>query len=389
MYYSADWQLLEERVDQDFVASPGVDRHQQYAWGHRYIDDAILHRIDDDGPGPGGYDRTYYHLTDVQFSTRAIVDAAANLVERVSYTAYGEARHHRMADLIGDGDVGIVDDLALLGNWGNYGVGDLDRDGTVGIVDFLAERADWGVALQPRGLISASSVDNQIGYDGYVFNAETQQYHVRHRCYDPILGRWLQRDPSVYIDGMNTYQYVESRPITSKDPSGLVAIPCSGRKPTLRDALCCRSVFSRGAGTALTICCKGNLVACVDDKGIKRRSKGKTPKAIDAVIACLKKCEPLHCPNFNCKPGSSGNPQPKTATGPGSFDCSECAVHTCYVDCARGKHAASDAGRKLLHRTIKEAEKKRKKFCDKCAEDQDPAHDPGCNPGDPIGVPIR
>lgn len=121
--------MLKERVDQDFAASPGVDRHQQYAWGHQYIDDAILHRIDNEPDGI--YDATYCHLTDAQFSTRAIIDDAANLVERVSYTAYGEERHHRMADLNDDGAVGIVDDLALLGNWGNYGVGDLDRDGTL------------------------------------------------------------------------------------------------------------------------------------------------------------------------------------------------------------------------------------------------------------------
>ena len=43
--------------------------------------------------------------------------------------------------------------------------------------------------------ITAPAIDNQIGYDGYVFNQETAQYLVRHRSYDTTLGRWLERDP--------------------------------------------------------------------------------------------------------------------------------------------------------------------------------------------------
>ncbi len=47
------------------------------------------------------------------------------------------------ADLGGDGDVGILDLLALLANWGDSG-GDVDGDGTTGIVDLLALLANWG-----------------------------------------------------------------------------------------------------------------------------------------------------------------------------------------------------------------------------------------------------
>ncbi|MCY2929869.1 MAG: hypothetical protein NTV86_10325 [Planctomycetota bacterium] len=38
--------------------------------------------------------------------------------------------------------------------------------------------------------------------------------------YHPGTGRWLQRDPVGYKDGMNLYQYVNSRPATTSDPSG-------------------------------------------------------------------------------------------------------------------------------------------------------------------------
>lgn len=57
-------------------------------------------------------------------------------------------------------------------------------------------------------------------WDGYVFNAETKQYHVRFRCYDPVLGRWLERDPLEYEDGMSLYEYVASNPSTNIDSTG-------------------------------------------------------------------------------------------------------------------------------------------------------------------------
>ena len=56
MYYSSDWQLLEERIDDD-LASGTIDRHVQYVWGPRYIDDIVLHRQDED---VDGYEDTWY-----------------------------------------------------------------------------------------------------------------------------------------------------------------------------------------------------------------------------------------------------------------------------------------------------------------------------------------
>ena len=44
----------------------------------------------------------------------------------------------------GDGNVGIVDFLALLALWGIADPCDIDNDGVVGITDFLALLANWG-----------------------------------------------------------------------------------------------------------------------------------------------------------------------------------------------------------------------------------------------------
>jgi hypothetical protein len=43
---------------------------------------------------------------------------------------------------------------------------------------------------------------------------------VRFRSYSPTLGRWLERDPAGYVDGMGLYEYVRGGPIAAVDPSG-------------------------------------------------------------------------------------------------------------------------------------------------------------------------
>lgn len=42
-----------------------------------------------------------------------------------------------------------------------------------------------------------------------------------HAHYSPELGRWLERDPAGYVDGMNLYDCVSGRPLTASDSSGL------------------------------------------------------------------------------------------------------------------------------------------------------------------------
>lgn len=46
-------------------------------------------------------------------------------------------------------------------------------------------------------------------------------YHYRARAYDPVHGRFLQRDPLEYIAGLNQYEYVYSDPLYTIDPYGL------------------------------------------------------------------------------------------------------------------------------------------------------------------------
>jgi RHS repeat-associated protein len=45
--------------------------------------------------------------------------------------------------------------------------------------------------------------------------------HVGHRWYDLSTGRFLQRDPTGVMNGLNVYEYVLSDPVSDVDPSGL------------------------------------------------------------------------------------------------------------------------------------------------------------------------
>ncbi|MFN8818076.1 MAG: RHS repeat-associated core domain-containing protein, partial [bacterium] len=65
-------------------------------------------------------------------------------------------------------------------------------------------------------------VDNRFGFAGYMWDPFLKLYHVRHRVYDPMGGRWLQRDPIGMAGGWNLYQYCGGEPWGYVDPSGLI-----------------------------------------------------------------------------------------------------------------------------------------------------------------------
>jgi len=237
-YYSAGWQLVEERVDDGWTSGGGfsADRRLQYLWGIRYIDDIVMHREDHDGDGDftdGGTLR-WWHVTDVQYSTVAVLDDSATIHERIAYDAYGKARHHDDKDVDRDGDFdstdrGILTTLvptpfsSVAITSGSYNADcDLNRDGVLNITDVGLIGTSYVSALAP-GELSNSTVKNTIGWDGYVFNPEIaagRSYLVRFRSYDTGLGRWVERDPAIYIDAMNMYMYAISAPTSYSDPSG-------------------------------------------------------------------------------------------------------------------------------------------------------------------------
>jgi RHS repeat-associated protein len=231
MYYSAAWQLLEERIED--LDESGPDLIGQQVWGPRYIDDAVLRRVID--PQVDGPAAKYYYLTDAQFSSRALITAGGadpQVVERVRYEAYGRGTHRWTGDFNDDGLVNSSDEdmFSDPGHTGNLGTAtynvalDLNRDGVIDASD-EALFAQWLAkpAVLAGRISDAWGPDNPIGYAGYVFNSETMLYVARFRWYDPVKGRWMQRDPAGDVDGVHLYQYVRSSPVRYTDWRGASA----------------------------------------------------------------------------------------------------------------------------------------------------------------------
>jgi len=186
-YYNSGWQLLETRKTTTVDDDPDeLQPEYQYVWSLRYIDAPIRRDENDDTNDLCDDDRIYY-LNDANMNVTTLVDTGGDALERYVYDAYGQ--------------VTIYDST-----WANTR--------------------------------SSSSYDNAILYCGYYRDAETGLYHVRNRMYHPALGRWVQRDPIGYADGMNLYQYVRSRPTAAVDPSGTLSsdnwVWCAASKKSIR-----------------------------------------------------------------------------------------------------------------------------------------------------------
>jgi len=68
-----------------------------------------------------------------------------------------------------------------------------------------------------------SAIGNSIGYQGREWDKESGLWNFRNRMYSPQLGRFLQRDPSGYQDGINLYAFERNNPLRYLDAMGLSA----------------------------------------------------------------------------------------------------------------------------------------------------------------------
>jgi RHS repeat-associated protein len=133
--------------------------------------------------------------------------------------------------------------------------GDFNRDGVVGSLDLddydsasLLGSSSGAVENGPQGW--GDVTEPRIGYAGYVrpewtvevgYNGNTKGgttgltgafnwWLARNRFYDPLAGRWVNRDPAGYVDGLSMYLYARANPWGLVDPTGL------DPQPELKDA---------------------------------------------------------------------------------------------------------------------------------------------------------
>ncbi|AGA25127.1 RHS repeat-associated core domain-containing protein [Singulisphaera acidiphila] len=161
LYYSAQWQMLEERISGIAVA--------QNVWSPIYVDALVL-RDRDAGGLDGILEERLYVQQDANWNVTAITDKTGAVVERYIYDPYGQAS-------------------VLAANWTALGL----------------SAYGW-VYLHQGGR-----------YDGV-----SALYSFRHRDYSATLGRWTSQDPLKFRAGdTNLFRYTFGNPITFNDPTGL------------------------------------------------------------------------------------------------------------------------------------------------------------------------
>ena len=111
----------------------------------------------------------YYYHTNQLGSTMALTDKDGKTAERISYDAYGKPTFFNAS--------------------GNE--------------------------------IAESTVSNHILFTGREFDSETDTYYFRTRTQHPKVGKFMQKDPWLYINGFNDYSYVINNPIYYIDSFGL------------------------------------------------------------------------------------------------------------------------------------------------------------------------
>lgn len=163
---------------------------------------------------------------------------SGSILEWFKYSAYGVVKRVPLADFNRDNFVDLFDDLDFDDCFTGVACppsqsADLNFDGMIDMFDeseFDDAFADQVVLS--RGELSQSggrAATNRVGYAGYFFESATQQYIVRNREVDPLVGMWDERDPIGYSGGVNQYAYVNGSPLTGVDPMGLMrSSSCGG-----------------------------------------------------------------------------------------------------------------------------------------------------------------
>lgn len=60
---------------------------------------------------------------------------------------------------------------------------------------------------------------DRFKFNGQQYDSVTQQYYLRARYYNPVIGRFTQED-TYNADGLNLYAYCRNNPVYYVDPSG-------------------------------------------------------------------------------------------------------------------------------------------------------------------------
>ena len=113
-------------------------------------------------------------------------------------------------------------------------------------------------------------VHNRFKFNGQQYDPISQQYYLRARYYNPVIGRFTQED-RYNVDGLNLYAYCRNNPVYYVDPSGNI---CEKRANEIVDKF--------NSGGELSNSEKKKLAAYLRNKG--RRTEGGLTDAESHIL---------------------------------------------------------------------------------------------------------
>jgi RHS repeat-associated protein len=104
----------------------------------------------------------------------------------------------------------------------------------------------------------SGNVSQPFMFTGREYDAETSMYFYRARYYDPVVGRFVTRDPIGLRGGFNLFTYVENNPTNRVDPTGTVSCSkkCHGFAIASCHPVCHWMLAVPDAGPALWLFCE-------------------------------------------------------------------------------------------------------------------------------------
>jgi RHS repeat-associated protein len=191
-----------------------------------YIDLVVLRDKDANtawtSASDGALEQRLYYCQNWRGDVVVLVASGGSMLEWVKYSAYGVPFGLPAGDTDSDGDCDSTD-LTQMQTWINgsaYDIrGDVDLDGDVDATDNSTLQTLFSGVTLGREKLSSMSVNNHRSLAGHQRQGVPQDL-VRSRTMISLLGRWSTRDPMEYVDGLSFYQYVGSRPVLYRDPSG-------------------------------------------------------------------------------------------------------------------------------------------------------------------------
>ncbi len=194
VYLYDGWQCIEER---DWSGeTPANVIQKQYVWGTRYLDE--LCRLDKSTDTDNVCDdATYYAAHNANWNVTALLNSDGTVAEWYQYGPYGN-------------------------------------------VTFFTGAGNDGAWFTSDDVVTTTSAcGNVFLFQGQRYDSESTLYYLKTRYLGCSLGRPIQRDPELYIDGLTLYQIMRNSPLAFTDPFGLKSSPAKPAPPSCADVTKC------------------------------------------------------------------------------------------------------------------------------------------------------